>query len=196
MTDDDVLADFRAADALLDGHFILSSGKHSPNYLQCARVMMEPARAARLCAALAGKVRAAHGADAFDLCVSPAMGGVIVGYELARQLSLPSIFAERVDGAFTFRRGFDLARGARCLMVEDVVTTGLSSRECIAAIEAAGGNVIGGAALVDRSGGAADIGVTLTALVSLTIPAYDEAEIPTTLAALPAVKPGSRGLGA
>lgn len=196
MTDDDVLADFRAADALLDGHFILSSGKHSPAYLQCARVMMDPVRGARLCGALAEKVRAVHGADAFDLCVSPAMGGVIVGYELARQLSLPSIFAERVDGSFTFRRGFDLPQGTRCLMVEDVVTTGLSSRECIAAIGAAGGTVIGGAALVDRSGGTADIGVTLTALVSLTIPVYSETEIPEALAAMPAVKPGSRGLGA
>ena len=194
MTDDDVLAEFRAAEALLEGHFILSSGKRSPLYLQCARVMMDPARGARLCAALAAKVRAVHGEEAFDLCISPAMGGVIVGYELARHLGLPSIFAERVEGAFAFRRGFAVPPGARCLMVEDVVTTGLSSRECIAAIGAAGGDVIGGAALVDRSGGSADIGVPLTALVSLTIPVYDESELPESLAALPAVKPGSRGL--
>jgi len=194
VTDDDVLAEFRAADALLEGHFILSSGKHSPAYLQCARVMMDPARAARLCAALADKVRAAHGPDAFDLCVSPAMGGVIVGYEVARQLGLPSVFAERVEGSFLFRRGFDIAPGARCLMIEDVVTTGLSSRECIEAIRAAGGEVTGGAALVDRSGGMADIGVPFTALVSLTIPVYAEGEIPDALAGIPAVKPGSRGL--
>lgn len=196
MTDDDVLAEFRAAEALLEGHFVLSSGKHSPAYLQCARVMMDPARASRLCSALADKVRAAHGNDAFDLCISPAMGGLIVGYELARQLSLPSIFAERVEGSFVFRRGFEIERGARCLMVEDVVTTGLSSRECIASIRAAGGEVIGGAALIDRSGGAADIGVSLTPLVSLTIPVYDEGELPESLAAIPAVKPGSRGLRA
>lgn len=196
MTEDEVLAEFRAADALLDGHFVLSSGKHSPAYLQCARVMMDPARAGRLCAVLADRVRARHGEDAFDLCVSPAMGGVIVGYELARQLALPSIFSERVEGAFAFRRGFAIAPGARCLMVEDVVTTGLSSRECIDAIGRAGGAVIGGAALVDRSGGAADIGVPLTALVSLTIPVYDVSELPESLSALPAVKPGSRGLKA
>ena len=194
MTDDDVLSDFRAAEALLEGHFILSSGKHSPAYLQCARVMMNPVRAARLCAALADKLRAAHGDDAFDLCISPAMGGVIVGYEVARQMALPSIFAERVEGSFAFRRGFDVPQGARCLMVEDVVTTGLSSRECIAAITAAGGKVIAGAALVDRSGGHADIGVPLTALVSLTIPVYEEGQVPAALAALPAIKPGSRGL--
>lgn len=194
MTDDDVLAEFRAADALLEGHFVLSSGKHSPMYLQCARVMMDPARADRLCGALAAKIRDRHGADAFDLCISPAMGGVIVGYEMARQLSLPSIFAERVEGSFTFRRGFDIPRGARCLMVEDVVTTGLSSRECIAAIEAAGGNVVAGASLIDRSGGTADIGVPLVALVSLRIPVYAVEEMPESLASLPAVKPGSRGL--
>ena len=196
MTDDDVLAEFRAAEALLEGHFILSSGKRSPLYLQCARVMMDPARGARLCAALAAKVRAVHGEEAFDLCISPAMGGVIVGYELARQLGVPSVFAERVGGAFAFRRGFAVPGGARCLMVEDVVTTGLSSRECIAAIRDAGGNVTAGAALVDRSGGDADIGVPLTALVSLTVPVYGEDEIPDSLAAIPAVKPGSRGLRA
>lgn len=194
MTDESVLAEFRAAEALLEGHFVLSSGKHSPAYLQCARVMMDPARAARLCGTLAEKVRATHGDDAFDLCVSPAMGGLIVGYELARQLALPSVFAERVEGSFVFRRGFEIAQGARCLMVEDVVTTGLSSRECIAAIRAAGGTVIGGAALIDRSGGEADIGVPLTALVSLTIPVYAPDEIPESLAAIPAIKPGSRGL--
>ncbi len=196
VTDDCVLAEFRAAEALLEGHFVLSSGKHSSAYLQCARVMMDPGRAARLCCALADKVRMTHGENAFDLCVSPAMGGLIVGYELARQLSLPSIFAERVEGNFIFRRGFDIPPGARCLMVEDVVTTGLSSRECIAAIQGAGGEVIGGAALVDRSGGEADIGVPLTALVSLTIPVYEEGELPESLAAIPAVKPGSRGLRA
>lgn len=196
MTDEDVLAEFRAADALLDGHFVLSSGKHSAAYLQCARVMMDPVRAGRLCGALAQKLRGVHGEDAFDLCVSPAMGGVIVGYEMARQLALPSVFAERVEGSFTFRRGFDIAPGARCVMVEDVVTTGLSSRECIEAIRAAGGEVVAGASLVDRSGGTADIGVPLTALVSLTIPVYDKAELPAELAALPAIKPGSRGLRA
>lgn len=196
MTDNDVLAEFRAAEALLEGHFILSSGKHSPMYLQCARVMMNPQRADRLCSALASKLVEQHGPDAFDMCISPAMGGVIVGYEMARQLALPSVFAERVEGSFAFRRGFDIPKGARCVMVEDVVTTGLSSRECIAAITEAGGNVIAGASLVDRSGGTVDIGVPLTALLSLTIPVYDVEDIPADLAEIAAIKPGSRGLRA
>lgn len=196
MDREDVLAEFREAGALLEGHFILSSGLRSPLYLQCARVLMDPARADRLCAALAEKIRGEFGANAFDLCVSPAMGGVIVGYEMARQLSLPSVFAERVDGSFTFRRGFEIPPGARCLMVEDVVTTGLSSRECIASIEEHGGKVVGGCCLVDRSGGSAKIGPPLASLVSLTVPTYNEDALPPDLAAIPAIKPGSRGLNA
>jgi len=196
MTQDEALAEFRAADALLEGHFILSSGLRSPTYLQCARVLMDPTRADRLCGALAKKVLTQFGKNAFDLCVSPAMGGVIVGYEMSRQLNLPSIFAERVEGSFTFRRGFDIPKGARCLMVEDVVTTGLSSRECIDAIAAHGGNVIGGACLVDRSAGTAQIGPPLVSLVSLTVPTYTEDALPPELDAIPAIKPGSRGLQA
>jgi orotate phosphoribosyltransferase len=196
MTQDEALAEFRAADALLEGHFILSSGLRSPMYLQCARVLMDPARADRVCGALAKKILAQFGENAFDLCVSPAMGGVIVGYEMARQLGLPSVFAERVEGEFTFRRGFEIPKGARCLMVEDVVTTGLSSRECIAAITAHGGDVIGGACLIDRSAGSADIGRPLASLVSLTVPSYTEDAVPPELASIPAIKPGSRGLNA
>jgi len=196
MTQDEALAEFREAEALLEGHFILSSGLRSPIYLQCARVLMDPARADRVCAALAKKIEAQFGENAFDLCVSPAMGGVIVGYEIARQLGLPSVFAERVDGSFTFRRGFEVPKGARCLMVEDVVTTGLSSRECIEAITNHGGNVIGGACLVDRSAGSADIGRPLTSLVSLTVPTYTAEQVPPELAQIPAIKPGSRGLNA
>jgi orotate phosphoribosyltransferase len=188
-----VLDEFRAAEALLEGHFILSSGKRSPVYLQCARVLMDPARADRLCRRLAGRVRAALG-DGIDLVVSPAMGGVVVGYEMARQLGLPSIFAERVDGNFVFRRGFDMPAGARCLMVEDVVTTGLSSRECFEAIRAAGGTVAAAASLVDRSGGTVDFGVPYVALLTLDVPAYDPDNLPLALEAIPAVKPGSRGL--
>lgn len=190
---DAVLDEFRAAGALLEGHFILSSGLRSAVYLQCARVMMDPARGARLCGALADKIRASEIGE-IDLCVSPAMGGVIVGYELARQLGVPSIFAERVEGRFQFRRGFALPEGARVLMVEDVVTTGLSSRECLEAIRAAGGNPVGGAALVDRSGGEADIGVPLVALTRIRAPAYAPENLPPELAAIPAAKPGSRGL--
>ncbi len=193
MTEDEALQEFRDAGALLTGHFILSSGLRSSTYLQCARVMMDPARGGRLCAALADRLRAS-GAGPFDIVASPAMGGVVVGYELARQLGLPSIFFERVDGRFQLRRGFTLERGSRVLMMEDVVTTGLSSRECIAAIADEGGDTIAAACLVDRSGGTADLGVPLTPLLSLDIKNYPANALPPELAALEAVKPGSRGL--
>ena len=194
MTREEVLAEFRAAGALLEGHFLLSSGKHSPVYLQCARVMMDPARGGRLCAALADTIRGRLGADSIDIVVSPAMGGVLVGYELARHLGLPAVFSERVDGLFAFRRGFDLTAGARVLMAEDVVTTGKSSRECIAAIAAAGGVTVAASCLIDRSDGAVDLGVPLIALAGYAVPAYEADALPPDLAALPAVKPGSRGL--
>lgn len=190
MTDADILAEFRAAEALLDGHFILSSGLRSARYLQCARVLMDPARAARLVAALVAKLPPA--ARAVDAVVAPAMGGVIVGYEVARQLGVASMFVERPTGTFELRRGFALAPGATVLMVEDVVTTGLSSREAIAAIHAAGGTVVAAACLVDRSDGSADVGVPLTSLLRLAVPSYAPDALPPELAALPAIKPGSR----
>lgn len=192
MTNDEVLEEFRRAGALLQGHFLLSSGLHSPSYLQCARVMMDPGRGEKLCRALAGKIVAAIGADALDVVVSPAMGGVVVGYEMGRQLSVPAIFAERVDGALALRRGFELADGARVLMAEDVVTTGGSSRECIDCITGNGGRVVAASCLIDRSDGAADLGVPLVALARLAVPVYETTELPPELAALPAVKPGSR----
>ena len=190
MTDADILAEFRAAHALLDGHFILSSGLRSAIYLQCARVLTDPGRAARLVAALVAKLPAAGRNVA--AVVSPAMGGVIVGYEVARQLNTQSMFVERPTGHFELRRGFSLAPGAKVLMVEDVVTTGLSSREAIAAIRAAGGEVVHAACLVDRSDGAADVGMPLTALLRLSVPSFAPDALPPELAALPAVKPGSR----
>jgi orotate phosphoribosyltransferase len=193
MTQDDIIAEFRAAGALLTGHFLLSSGLHSDTYLQCARVMMDARRGERLCAALAAKLHAS-GAGPFDLVASPAMGGVVVGYEMGRQLGAPAIFFERVEGRFALRRGFDIAPGARCLMVEDVVTTGLSSRECIAAIQAEGGVAVAAACLADRSGGTADVGAPLTALLTLDIRNYAADAVPPELAALPAMKPGSRNL--
>ncbi|MCA3573532.1 MAG: orotate phosphoribosyltransferase [Aestuariivirga sp.] len=192
MTRDEVLDEFRAAGALLEGHFILSSGLHSSRYLQCARVLMDPKRAARLCAALAEQVRALAPGQ-IDLVASPAMGGVVVGYEMGRQLGVPAIFFERVDGKLALRRGFDIPRGARVVMVEDIVTTGLSSRECIAGIAEEGGVTVGAACLIDRSGGKADIGVPLAALTRLDIPTYPADGLPPELAAIPAVKPGSRG---
>ncbi len=193
MKQDDVLNEFRAAGALLEGHFILSSGLHSSRYLQCARVLMDPARAARLCHALAEQVKAG-GVGPIDLVVSPAMGGVVVGYEMARQLNVPSIFFERVEGKLELRRGFDIAKGARVLMVEDIVTTGLSSRECIEGIAEHGGVTVAAACLINRSGGKADVGVPLFALTELDVPTYAADKLPPELAAIPAYKPGSRGL--
>lgn len=191
MTDDEILAEFRAADALLEGHFILSSGLRSPRYLQCARVLMDPARAERLATALAAKLPAGI-RDDIDAVVSPAMGGVIIGHEMGRSLGKRAMFVERPQGVFELRRGFRLEPGQRVLLVEDVVTTGLSSREAIAAIEAAGGKVIAAASLVDRSGGAADLGVPYTPLIRIDVPTYAADAVPAELAAIPAIKPGSR----
>jgi orotate phosphoribosyltransferase len=193
MTHEAVIEEFRAAGALLDGHFVLSSGLHSARYLQCARVLMDPVRAERLCAALAARVRDEIGRD-IELVASPAMGGVIVGYEVGRQLGVPAIFFERVEGKFALRRGFAVAPGSKCLMVEDIVTTGLSSRECIAGIESEGGIVVGAVCLIDRSNGGAKLGVPLIALTALDIPTYPADRLPPELAAIPAVKPGSRNL--
>lgn len=187
-----VLDLFRSADALLEGHFILSSGLRSSVYLQCARVLMDPKRSERVCAAFAAKHRSA-GLRAIDMVVSPAMGGVIVGYEVARQLGVPGFFMERVDGEFTLRRGFEIPDGARILMMEDVVTTGLSSRECIRAIENCGGHVVAAGCLINRSGGRADVGVPLTALAEIDAPTYHPDELPAELETIPPIKPGSRG---
>jgi orotate phosphoribosyltransferase len=191
MTDEEILAEFRAADALLDGHFILSSGLRSPRYLQCARVLMDPARAERLARALAAKLPAAIRGQV-DVVVSPAMGGVVIGHELGRTLGKPAMFVERPDGQFQLRRGFALAPGAKVQMVEDVVTTGLSSREAIEAVRQAGGEVIAEAALVDRSSGQADLGVPFVPLIRIDVPTYSAEDLPPALAAIPATKPGSR----
>jgi orotate phosphoribosyltransferase len=191
MTDDEILDEFRAADALLEGHFILSSGLRSPRYLQCARVLMDPERAERLATALAAKLPNSIRSQ-LQAVVSPAMGGVIVGHEMGRALGLPAMFVERPDGVFELRRGFRLEPGTKVLMVEDVVTTGLSSREAIKAIEAAGGKVIAAASLVDRSGGTVDLGVPYTPLIRIDVPTYEADSLPPDLASIPAVKPGSR----
>lgn len=192
MTPEDVLNEFRAAHALREGHFVLSSGLHSPMFLQKNLVFMHADRAERLCKALAEKIRARG--EPIDLVVSPAVGAIIPGYETGRQLGVPSIFVEREGGAFKLRRGFHLEPGARVVMVEDIVTTGLSSRECIAAIEAAGGKVVCAACIVDRSGGKADVGVPLVALATLDVPAYPAHALPPELAAIPVEDPGSRRL--
>lgn len=194
MNREDVLQHYRDSGALLEGHFLLTSGLHSPVYMQSARVMMYPQRAEALCRALADRIRATLGPDPVDLVCSPAMGGVVVGYELARQLGVPAIFTERVDGKFALRRGFDIPKGARVLMAEDVVTTGKSSRECIDCISANGGVVVAASCIVDRSDGEVDLGVPLFALCGFKVPAYREDELPPEMQKLPAVKPGSRGL--
>jgi orotate phosphoribosyltransferase len=191
MTEAEILDEFRAAEALLEGHFILSSGLRSPRYLQCARVLMDPARAERLARALADKLPA-DVRRSIDVVVSPAMGGVIIGHEMGRALGKPAMFVERPEGTFYLRRGFSLKPGERVLMVEDVVTTGLSSKEAIRAIEEAGGKVVAAASLVDRSGGTVDLGVPFVPLIRIDVPTYAADELPDELAAITAVKPGSR----
>jgi orotate phosphoribosyltransferase len=191
MTPDQVLAEFRKAGALLKGHFILASGLHSDTFLQKALVFQSARRTAKLVKALAAKVRA--GVDPLpEVIVAPAVGAIIPGYEMGRALNLPSMFAEREGGGFVLKRGFSLKPGTRVLLVEDIVTTGVSSRECIAAIQAAGGDAVAAACLIDRSGGEADLGVPLIALASLKIPAWPPDAIPEALKKIPAIKPGTR----
>jgi orotate phosphoribosyltransferase len=194
MEEIEIFQEFMAAEAILKGHFILSSGLHSDTYLQCARVLMDPARADRLCAALAAKLLQKLPGMQFDLVASPAMGGVIVGYEMARHLSLPSIFCERENGKFTFRRGFEVEKGSRVLVVEDVVTTAKSSLEAIECVQAHGGQVMAEACLVDRGGGAANLSIPLISLLKLNVATFKPDALPEHLKDVPAVKPGSRGL--
>ena len=193
VTTDDVLDIFRSSGALLEGHFILSSGLRSPVFLQKAKVFMHPDKAEKLCRALAQKI-VAEGYGEISQVVSPALGGIIPGYETARHLGKPAIYTERVNGVFELRRGFELQKGEKVIVVEDIVTTGLSIRECIEAIRALGAEVVAAACLIDRSGGEADVGVPLVSLARYKVPAYPPENLPPELAAIPAIKPGSRGL--
>ncbi len=193
MTQDEVLQLFRDSGALIEGHFILSSGLRSPLFLQKALVFMHPERAERLCRALADAIRGAE-LGRVDLVVSPAVGGIIPGYETARQLGVPAVYVEREDGVFRLRRGFAIAPGTRAVVVEDIVSTGLSSRECIDCVRALGAEVLACACLVDRSAGEADVGVPLLSLARFKVPAYPPDQVPAEMAAIPPVKPGSRGL--
>jgi orotate phosphoribosyltransferase len=193
MDQEKVLKEFEKAGALLRGHFILSSGLHSPVFLQKALVFMNPARTAKLCKALAAKIRDEIDGP-IDAIVSPAVGGIIPGYETARHMKVPAMYVERENGAFALRRGSELKKGMRVVMVEDIVTTGLSSRECIEAIRQTGAKVAAAACLIDRSGGKAKVGVKLISLARIAIPAYPADKLPKDLAVLPAVKPGSRHL--
>jgi orotate phosphoribosyltransferase len=190
LTPDETLAEFRAAGALLEGHFVLSSGRHSSIFLQKMFIFQDPKRTEKLCRALAAKAREKFGP--IDIVASPALGGIVPGYETARWLDAKAIFVEREDGVFKLRRGFTIPAGARVLMVEDIITTGLSSRECLAALVEHPGEIVGAACLIDRSGGKADIGYPRVSLCTLDIPDYAADALPPELAALPAVKPGSR----
>ena len=192
MNTQDVLDEFRAAGALREGHFVLSSGLHSRTFLQKNLVFQYPDRTERLCKALAGKIREA--VVEVDYCISPAVGGIIPGYETARHLGVPSMYVEREGGEFKLRRAFAIPEGARIAMVEDIVSTGLSSRECVEAIRKAGGNVVVAACIVDRSGGRADPGAPFVALARLDVPAYPADQLPPELAAIPVEDPGSRRL--
>ncbi|MBU6444714.1 MAG: orotate phosphoribosyltransferase [Alphaproteobacteria bacterium] len=193
MTPDQVLNEFRKAGALLEGHFILSSGLHSDVFLQKALVFQDARRTAKLCKALAAKVREEVKAE-FTAIVSPAVGGIVPGYEMGRQLGLPAMYVERQDGKFQLRRGFHLEKGQPVLMVEDIVTTGLSSRECLDAIRGAGGKPVAAACLIDRSGGKAKLGVKFVSLASIRFPAWEADKLPKHLQDTQGVKPGSRGL--
>ena len=193
MNKEDVIREFKEAGALLEGHFILSSGLHSSRYLQCALALSEPSRAQRLSASL-GKKILENIKTKIDLVVSPAMGGLIIGHEIARYLDVPSIFLERVNGEFELRRGFSIKPGANCLLVEDIVTTGLSSNESIDVVKGYGGNIIGEACLIDRSSGKANLETQLISLTSIDIPTFNKNEIPESLKDIPAIKPGSRNI--
>jgi orotate phosphoribosyltransferase len=193
MKTQDVLDEFRKVGALLEGHFILSSGRRSPVFLQKALVFSHPQTTERLCAALARRLEETFGA--IDVVVGPAVGGLIPGYETARALGCRSIYTEREGGAMSLRRGFTVAPSDRVVIVEDIVTTGVSMRETLEALKVAGANVIGAACIVDRSNGKADVGgLALVSLAAVDFPDYDPNDLPADLAKLPAVKPGSRGL--
>ncbi len=193
MNKDDVIREFKEAGALLEGHFILSSGLHSSRYLQCALALSEPSRAQRLSESL-GKKILENISTKIDIVVSPAMGGLIIGHEIARFLDVPSIFLERVNGKFELRRGFTIKPDLNCLLVEDIVTTGLSSNESIEVIKRYGGNIIGEACLIDRSSGKANLETKLISLTSIDIPTFHKDEIPESLKDIPAIKPGSRNI--
>jgi orotate phosphoribosyltransferase len=190
MTTEDVLTEFRAAGALMEGHFILSSGLRSPIFLQKMRVFEDPPRTERLCRALAARIQAEYGQ--VDIVLSMAVGGIVPGYETARALGCKAMFVERENGRFELRRGFEMPAGARVVLVEDVVSTGLSMREGLEVAQATPATIMGTACLIDRSGGRADLGVPLVALATVDFPAYPADQLPPGLAALPAVKPGSR----
>ena len=193
MKSSEALREFEEAGALQKGHFVLSSGLHSDTYLNKSIVSMYPHRTERLCRALAEKIKNTVGGS-IDYVISPAMGAIIYGYETARHVGVPFMFLERVDGEFQLRRGFELSEGARVVVVEDIVSTGLSAREAIDVVKKAGGEVVALACLVDRSAGAVDVGAPIIPLAELKVDAWPADALPDHLIGTPAVKPGSRGV--
>jgi orotate phosphoribosyltransferase len=188
MTRDELLDLYRRSGGLLEGHFRLTSGLHSSGYLQCALVLQHPQHAEALGRAIADRTRDLRA----TVVLSPALGGVVIGHEVARALGVRAMFAERQDGALALRRGFAIGESDRVLVVEDVLTTGGSTRETMQVATAAGGHVVGAASIVDRSGGAARFDVPFTALLDVTLPTYEPGTCPLCAQGLPVVKPGSR----
>ncbi len=190
MTSDQVLDIYKKTGALLTGHFLLSSGLHSEQYLQSALVLQQPEIATRLCAELAAHFKNSN----IEVVIAPALGGVFVSHETARALGVRALFAERVNGELSLRRGFTIKQGERVLVVEDIITTGKSTKETIAIVKKRGGTVVAAGCLIDRSGGKADIGVPYSSLVTLNVPTYTPEACPLCKAGSAPVKPGSRGL--
>ena len=188
MQANEILERFKATGALLEGHFVLSSGLHSPNYLQCALVLQYPSEAEEFGRAIAERFKD----DRIELVAAPAIGGLVIGYEVARALNCRFIWTEREGGVMTLRRGFSVRPGERTLVVEDVLTTGGSTRETIEALKLSGANVVAAASIIDRSGGDADVGVQRIALAHLNVPSIDPAHCELCKKGIPAVKPGSR----
>lgn len=188
----DILSEFGRTGALLDGHFVLSSGLHSPKYLQCALALKHPADAEQYAKAIAERLSGTMPEVSFDTVASPAIGGLVIGFAVAQQLGKHFLWTERQNGVMTLRRGFSLSKGEKILVVEDVITTGGSTRECIAALEENGGQVVAAASIIDRSNGKADVGVPRISLVEMDVPSYSPESCPMCAAGIEAIKPGSR----
>lgn len=183
-----VLSIFESSGGILKGHFLLTSGRHSDQYMQCAKLFVNPVHAEKLCSELAKKFKSVE----IDVVASPAIGGIIMGYEMARQLKCKNVFTERVNGKMELRRGFAIPKGTKVLVVEDVVTTGGSVKEVIELVKDLGGEIVGVASIVDRSGGKVDFGVKFESLISMEIPSYEPDQCPICAQGLPLIKPGSR----
>ena len=182
----------KETNALLEGHFILSSGLHSPRYIQCAQLLSEPTKAKKICESLAEKIKLELGH--IDMVISPAMGGIIIGYEIGRILKIKTIFAERVKNEFVLRRNFSIKKNTKAVIVEDVITTGKSSLECKKLALSYGANIVGFACIIDRSNGKSNIKDKIISQISLSIPTYTKDKLPSNLLKIQATKPGSRNI--